>query len=288
MDPDVRSSRVESEFFQQFGRILGGFFARKHRIAPRYQVPVNSRQAGRHGFFAQFVHSCAGRFDGTEVLDEFLHVVDRKVGLAVHRPIIRFRKIFFDNQVADLVERFGRHPSRIEDFLFVAFRVGVDVEPVVIGPHQREFQFFGIRRFQEAFVQRAVQERPVVVVIPVENENVDPVVGCRVDLTGHLRRVFFVGISPGRHFGLLLAVETGTGFLDQFPFGPAVALEAVVTSVVGVVIREIVAGYRDPVGVFRLFRRGAAGCECNSQRGAGDRGKDFHFESVLDRVIFVD
>ena len=78
VDPDVRSSRVESEFFQQFGRILGGFFARKHRIAPRYQVPVNSRQAGRHGFFAQFVHSCAGRFDGTEVLDEFLHVVDRK------------------------------------------------------------------------------------------------------------------------------------------------------------------------------------------------------------------
>ena len=142
--------------------------------------------------------------------------------------------------------------------------------------------------FQDKLAGAIVHDEEVVVVIPVENENVDPVVGCRVDLTGHLRRVFFVGISPGRHFGLLLAVETGTGFLDQFPFGPAVALEAVVTSVVGVVIREIVAGYRDPVGVFRLFRRGAAGCECNSQRGAGDRGKDFHFESVLDRVIFVD
>ena len=95
-------------------------------------------------------------------------------------------------------------------------------------------------------IDRPVEERAVVVVVPVEDERIDAVVGGGGDLLLHDFRIRFIGVSPERHVGLVVAGETRFGRLDQFPFGPALALVLLVARIAGVVVAEIVTGDGDP------------------------------------------
>jgi len=52
-----------------------------------------------------------------------------------------------------------------------------------------------IFRLQKTVVDRAFQKRPVVIVVPVENEDVDTVVSRRVDLLRHYLRIVGVKLA---------------------------------------------------------------------------------------------
>ncbi len=117
----------------------------------------------------------------------------------------------------------------------------MDVHPVVVGPHQRELHAAVVRRAEEALVQPTLQERAILVVVPIEQEDVDPVVGGRGDLARHGLWVGFILVAPSRHARLVMAGEARLGALDQLPLGPARAVRGLVARV-DVVVGEIVAG----------------------------------------------
>ena len=127
---------------------------------------------------------------------------------------------------------------------------GMDVGPIVIGPHQAELHPAVVGGLEIAQIEAAVEERAVVVVVPIEDEGVDGVVGGGVDLAGHHLRVRLVLVAPERHVRLLMAGKAGPGRLDQLPLRPAAALGLFVARLAGMVVGEIVAGHGD----FRRLR----------------------------------
>jgi hypothetical protein len=58
------------------------------------------------------------------------------------------------------------------------------IDPVVIGPHTAEFDPAIIPGFHESFIQATLEEGPVIPV-PVENPEIDAVIGCGVDFPFH-------------------------------------------------------------------------------------------------------
>ncbi len=153
-------------------------------------------------------------------------------------------EIALDHEVGDHIEagtadRAGVEQRRALDRPAQLGRM--DVHPVVVGPHQRELHAVVVRRAQEAFVQPSLQERAILVVVPIEQEDVDPVIGGRGDLARHGLRVGFILVAPGRHARLAMAGEARLGALDQLPFGPARPVRGLVARV-DVVVGEVVAG----------------------------------------------
>ena len=127
----------------------------------------------------------------------------------------------------------------------------MDVDPVVVGPHQTEAQTVVVGRRHERILQRSLEERAVIIVIPIENEGIDPVVGRGIDLARHDGRIGFILVAPERDLGLLVPGKTGPGGFDQFPFGPAATFERRVARIAGVVVAEVVARHRDIVAAGR-------------------------------------
>src|SRR5208282_3560604 len=119
-------------------------------------------------------------------------------------------------------------------------RVGLDVIPVVVGPHQREFQSLPIGGIQISLVERGVQEGAIVVVIPVKDKRIDAVVGGGVNLFGHHLRIGFIAVSPERDLWLIVPGETRLGIFDQFPFAPGCAFFFRVSRIAGVIVGKIV------------------------------------------------
>src|ERR1019366_6638276 len=89
-------------------------------------------------------------------------------------------------------------------------------------------------------------KRPVIVVVPVKDENVDAMFSSRVDLLGHLDRIGLVRIAPERLIWLMLAWETRFCRLDELPFTPPVALDFFYPRIARMVVAEIIACDRDP------------------------------------------
>ena len=275
--PYVGCGRVEAQRAQQFERIGRHLFDRQDRIAPDDQIPVDPFQPGGDGFLAEPVH---GRFRGlerAETLDEFLHVVDREIGLAVDQPVVRSREVVAHQLVADRFERLGRHLARVEQLLRFAVRGRMNLDPVVIGPHQPEADVVHVRGLQEPFVEATVQKRHAVVAIPVEQHHVDAVRRGGLDLTGHHGRVLLVGIAPQWDLGLVVPLEARLRLAHEFPLAPALALVELVERVSGVVVRKIITGDRDVVSGYRLLRAAAG----QDGRGGGQRQQSsIHNSSV--------
>ena len=66
----------------------------------------------------------------------------------------------------------------------------------MVGPHEGELDAAVVGRLEETLVNRAIEERAVVVVIPVEDEGINAVVGGGGDLPGHDLRIGFVLDNP--------------------------------------------------------------------------------------------
>ena len=112
------------------------------------------------------------------------------------------------------------------------------VVPVVIRPHEREFQPVPVGCLQKTFIQCPLQIRSVIPV-PVKYERIDPVIGRNIDLSGHDGRIGFIFIPPQRLFRLLVTGKTRTRRLHQFPFRPARTVIRVIAAF-RMVIREII------------------------------------------------
>src|ERR1017187_5140285 len=107
--------------------------------------------------------------------------------------------------ITNRLKRRRQDTSGVEQFLRRTSAVGMDVEPIVVCPHQREIQPPIVPRLQKAMIDGTVQEWTVVVVVPVENERVDAMVCGRGYLLRHHRRVGFVRVSPKRNVWLVVS-----------------------------------------------------------------------------------
>ena len=204
---------------QSFGQSAGVLPPGQIRAAPEHGVDVQTRQPGGLGLLAEAIQRRARGFDRAEVLQEQAHLVDGEVGLAVNLPIARVLEIPRDDEVGDLVPGGRGDLAGVEQLDLVRRVVALDVEPVVIGPHQAELDAAVVRGLQKAPLQRALQVGAVVVVIPVEDEGIDAVVGGGVNLLGHDLGIGFVGVAPKRDLGLLMAREARLGLPDEVPLG---------------------------------------------------------------------
>ena len=212
---------------------------------------MDAGQSRRPGLLLEARQGRAGRLDPAEALDQAEKLVDGKVGLAVDLPVRRLREVIGDHVLANLVEGGRGDLAGVKQRRLHEPPRGMHVHPVVVGPHQRELDPVAVGRAQVAFVEGALQERAVVVPVPVEDEGIDAVVRRGVDLLSHNRRVGLVALTPKRHLRLVMSGEARTRFPDQFPFIPARSVERLVAGVAEMVVGKIVAGDGDGAAVGR-------------------------------------
>ncbi len=113
---------------------------------------------------------------------------------------------------------------------FVAM-AGVVVGPVVVGPHEGKLDALAVGGLEEAFFEATLEEGTVFVPVPVEEEDIQSVVGGHGDLAGHDVGVGFVLIAPEGHVGLVVAGEERPCALHQLPLGEALAVPGLVVIV---------------------------------------------------------
>lgn len=159
-------------------------------------------------------------------------------------------EIGVDGPAAETAECLRRHLAGPEQRAAPA-QARVDVEPVVVGPHEAEFELVDVRGSQEAVIQAVFEKRAVIVVIIVEDEVIDAVRGGVFDLLRHNGGVRFVGVAEDGHFGLAVARETRRHRLDQLPFAPAFAVDGRVARFAAVIVRKIVTA---DIGTLRIHQ----------------------------------
>ena len=152
-------------------------------------------------------------------------------------------EVTIDDEIADALESIGCDHAREPNQLRFTAAVGLDFQPIVVGPHQREAKAVVVRGPHKTAVQRPIEERSVFIVIPVENERIDPVVGRRGDLAFHRRRIGLIFVTPQRDFRLGVAGKAGPRVFDEFPFRPSPTLHRLVARIAGVIIAKVVTGY---------------------------------------------
>lgn len=99
-----------------------------------------------------------------------------------------------------------------------------------------------VGRVQELTVKPPLQERAVVVTVPVKKPDVDAVVRRRFDLA-HRRRTRLVLVAPQRHARLAMSGETRLGALGQLPLAPPGTVYRFVARI-DVIVGKIVPGNR--------------------------------------------
>ena len=112
--------------------------------------------------------------------------------------------------------------------------------PVMICPHERKFQAVGIGRFHETLFQTMLQEQTVIIVVPIKNERIDPMIRGSVYFPCHYFGIGFIRVSPKRNARLIMAFIARLGGFDHFPFRPAFAFVFIIASVTGMIVGEII------------------------------------------------
>ena len=154
------------------------------------------------------------------------------------------REVTVRDQVGDITKHLGRDLSWVEQLLAEVAPHGVDVNPVVIGPHESKIDPIDVAGFEEPLLQTTLKKRPVLVVVPVKKEVIDAMIRGRIDLFFHHLRARFIFVTPNGHFGLLMVGEAWGGVADQLPFCPAATMDLLVTWV-RMVVRKIVTTHPD-------------------------------------------
>ena len=153
--------------------------------------------------------------------------------------------------------------------------------PIVIGPHECKFDIIHILRFQETFVQTAIQERAIFVHVPVENETIDAIIRSCFNFLLHNFRVFFIGISPQRNFRLIVSRKSGLSSFHQFPFRPTSTFVLNISGIIGMVIRKII-GRNGDLGINRFF----TGKKCRKEK-ENKQHKKFIFHCIRYFFAFI-
>jgi len=90
----------------------------------------------------------------------------------------------------------------------------VDIDPVVIGPHEGKIDPIDVAGFEEALLQTTLKKRPVLVVVPVKEEVIDAMIRGRIDFFLHHFGLGLILMAPERNLGLLMVGESWGGVAD--------------------------------------------------------------------------
>src|SRR5205814_3117834 len=138
---------------------------------PGYGVDMNTRQADCPSFGAQHVKRSGGLAYSAHSFNEAKEIVDGEVRCAVDREMRRMLKEL-KQAVGHFSEGFKRDTtSKLEGCGTSEFG-RLDVKPVMVGPHEREFQVFVVRGSEKSPFQSSVQERAVFIPVPIEYQRV--------------------------------------------------------------------------------------------------------------------
>ena len=148
------------------------------------------------------------------------------------------------DQVGDITKHLGRDLPGIEQLLAKIAPHGVDIDPVVIGPHEGKIDPIDVAGFEEALLQTTLKKRPVLVVVPVKKEVIDAMIRGHIDLFLHHLGLGLIFIAPRGDLGLLVVGETWGSVADQLPLRPAAAMDFLVPWV-RMVVGEIVTTHPD-------------------------------------------
>ncbi len=209
-------------------------------------------QAGGAGAGAKLVKRRARRRHAAEALQQFGQLINREVRPPVDPPIRGVLEVILNEVIAKFWKTGGGDLPRKQQLLRCAAFVGVNLQPIVVRPHEGELQALVIGRLEKAPVDWAFQVRAVIVVVPIEDEGVDAVIGGGGDFLRHHLGIGFIAVSPQRYFGLLVAGKARFGGLDQLPLGPISPLHSRVARIAGVIVAKVITGDGDgarPIGL---------------------------------------
>ena len=201
-------------------------------------------KSSRTDAFPKRIDRLAGGFHGPVDGNEFREVIDREVRAAFDFKVGGMGEITARDQVGDIAKHLGRDLSRVEQLLAEVAPHGVDVNPVVIGPHQTKIDPIDVAGLEEALLQTTLKKRPVLVVVPVKKEVIDAMIHGRIDLFLHHFGLGLILMAPDRNLGLLVVGKPGGGMADQLPLRPAAAMNLLVPWV-PMVVGEIVTTHLD-------------------------------------------
>ena len=116
----------------------------------------------------------------------------------------------------------------------------MDVDPVMIGPHQAKLQPVRVGCFHKTLLYTAFQKETILIIVPVEDKSVDPVIGGGIYFLRHLLGIGLIRIAPGRDIRLDMPLETRFGRFHQLPFRPAFALYLLIPGIAVMIIGKII------------------------------------------------
>ena len=128
-------------------------------------------------FLAEPLHGIRCLVDASKTIDKVLDIVNHKDGLAVYLVIVGLREEHLDVAPTNLLELLAANPSTPDNVVLAEMsNASVPiVEDIMVGPHQIELH--AIASLEEPIRKCGLHERPSVVPVPVEDEDIDAVVG---------------------------------------------------------------------------------------------------------------
>ncbi len=198
------------------------------------------------GFFCPFpeiFQSIPGLLKSTESPDQLLQMIDGKIGLPIPAIIVRMVEVAFNNRIGDLLKLLRCNCSRIEKGWRGRTLAGMDINPVVISPHQSKAECFSGDGGKESVVQAVRKEGAVRIMIIVEDEVINSMIPGRENFLLHDSRIGFVAVSPEGDFRLTVTGKTRTGRFDKLPFAPACSVCCGIAFIASVIVREIIASH---------------------------------------------
>src|SRR4051794_22680348 len=105
-----------------------------------------------------------------------MQFVDREVGSALDQPIGGMLKITLNDELDHAVKGLASDGAGVEKrWLAIHGREagGMNIDPIVIGPHQGKFETSAVGRSQKALLEATLQERPIVIVVPIKDKDVN-------------------------------------------------------------------------------------------------------------------
>ena len=81
--------------------------------------------------------------------NEFCEVIDREVRAAFDFKVGGVREVTVRDQIGNITKHLGRDLSRVEQLLAEVAPHGVDIDPVVIGPHESKIDPIDVAGLEE-------------------------------------------------------------------------------------------------------------------------------------------
>ncbi len=160
MTPRVTRQAVDAELTQTRRRIGHHGFRGQVGNLPHHHVEMKIGKTGPAGDLAELVDGRARRLHIAEAAQKRPHLIDGKIGTAIDCPIARLRKISFRDVMAKSLELARVHPSLKNQRCLLTIAARKKIEPIVIGPHQRERNPLAVRRAEITLLQRPGQKGP--------------------------------------------------------------------------------------------------------------------------------